>query len=307
MNPLLSNEASSTHPATERELHSLLSLLDDPDIAVATVVEERIRSHGQYVIEPLTSFLGTCQDQLAIERASGILRDLTTDALSEEFTQLRNLMKVKPMTGLEHGVFLIARYGYPSLDINYYKRELDSLAGMLYDRIKGIHSPIDLLSATNDFFFKEKKFRGNHQHFLEADNSYINQVIDRRLGIPISLSVLYLLVAGKRLHLPFSGASTPGHFLIRFDGIRDEPLFIDAFNGGIILRSEDIRRFLYTSGIPYYESFISPAQPRNILLRMLRNLMILFEEQKDHEAHHTVERFHSILFGAEECSDTDVL
>jgi regulator of sirC expression with transglutaminase-like and TPR domain len=283
----------------DQELHSLFSLLDDPDSRVATAVEARLRAKGNFVIEPLYDFLGSSHDSLAIRRATGIIRDLNEEGLAKEFERLRLKIDEGSRGGLEDGAFLIARYGYPCLDEEHYRAELDALAGMLYDRIAGIHSPVDILLATNEFFFKEKKFRGNHQHFLEADNSYINQVIDRRMGIPISLASLYLLVAAKRLGLPFSGASTPGHFLVRYDGLKDEPLFVDAFNNGIILRREDIRRFLYTSGVPYYESFIMPSRPRNILLRMLRNLMILFEEKKDEPAKLAFERFHHILLGPE--------
>lgn len=281
----------------DNELHSLFSLLDDPDSRVANVVEARLRAKGNFVIEPLTNFLGSSDDGLAIRRATGIIRDLNEEGLAKEFEALRLRLDEGSRGGLEDGAFLIARYGYPCLDEEHYRAELDALAGMLHDRIAGIHSPVDILLATNEFFFKEKKFKGNHQYFFEADNSYINQVIDRRLGIPISLAMVYLLVAAKRLGLPFSGASTPGHFLVRYDGVRTEPLFVDVFNNGIILRREDIRRFLYTSGVPYYESFIMPSSPRNILLRMLRNLTIYFEEKNDQPAKLAFDRFHTILLG----------
>jgi regulator of sirC expression with transglutaminase-like and TPR domain len=293
--PLLEASARSD----DSELRSLFTLLDDPDAGVAKAVEARLRARGEFVINPLLDFLGTSHDTLAIKRAAGIVRELTSDVLAVEFEALRMRLEEQRKGGLEDGAFLIARFGYPQLDVEYYKAELDALAGMLYDRIAGIHSPVEILAATNDFFFKEKKFRGNHQNFLEADNSYINQVLDRRLGIPISLATIYLLVAARRLGLPFSGASTPGHFLIRYDGVRDEPLFIDAFNGGIVLRREDIRRFLYTSGMPYYESFIMPSRPRNILLRMMRNLIIFFEETKDESSKLAFERFHHILMGSD--------
>ena len=217
--------------------------------------------------------------------------------LLEEFANLRHKFEERKGGALEEGVFLIARYGYPRLDIEYYKAELDALAGMMHDRIKGIHSPAEVLAAANDFFFKTRGFKGNHDHFLEADNSYINQVLDRRLGIPISLAVLYVLIAGHRLGLPFTGVSTPGHFLIRYDGVPDEPLFIDAYNNGLILREKDIKKFLYTSGLPYYESFIRPASPRMILLRMLRNLIVLFHEKKETKSQKTFERFQSALLG----------
>jgi regulator of sirC expression with transglutaminase-like and TPR domain len=285
--------------ASASELRSLLALLDDPDPKVASVVEDRLRCCGPSIMCPLLDFAATSGDELAKLRAESIVHDINVEKLIEEFTALRQRIEHRERGTLEDGAFLIARYGAPSLDVEYYKAELDALAGMLHDRIRGIHSPVEVLAETNDFFFRLRGFRGNHQTFLDPDNSYINQVLDRRLGIPISLATIYILVAGKRLGLPFTGASTPGHFLVRYDGVRSEPLFVDAFNGGIVLKREDIRKFLYSSGIPYHESFVFPAPPVAILLRMIRNLIILFQEKKDEASRRAFERFHAILVGKE--------
>jgi regulator of sirC expression with transglutaminase-like and TPR domain len=287
----------SKHPQADGEFLSLCSLLDDPDMRVATAVEKRLRQRGTSILRPLLEFIEISSDKLAKERATIIAREFNEKVLLEEFTDLRTKLHDKRRGSLEEGVFFIARYGYPLLDTEYYKAELDALAGMLHDRVKGIHSPVEVLTATNEFFFKTRGFKGNHEHFLEADNSYINQVLDRRLGIPISLAVVYVLVAGHRLGLPFAGVSTPGHFLIRYDGTPGEPLFVDAFNNGIILREQDIKKFLYTSGLPYYESFIRPATHRTLLLRMIRNLIVLFDEKKDIKAKETFESFQSALLG----------
>ncbi|MDP4219704.1 MAG: transglutaminase-like domain-containing protein [Bacteroidota bacterium] len=279
------------------EFLSLVSLLDDPDVRIATAVEDRLRARGSSMLHPLLEFIDLSGDELAKQRATTIALEFNESVLIEEFANLRFKLEEKKRGALEEGVFLIARYGYPRLDQEYYKAELDALAGMMHDRIKGILSPDEVLAAVNEFFFKTRGFKGNHEHFLEADNSYINQVLDRRIGIPISLAVIYVLVAGHRLGLPFTGVSTPGHFLIRYDGIPGEPLFIDAYNDGIILREKDIKKFLYTSGLPYYESFIRPASSRMILLRMIRNLIVLFEGKKDVVAQRAFERFQSALLG----------
>ena len=279
------------------EFLSLVSLLDDPDIRVSTAVEERLRERGDSMLHPLLNFIDLAPDDIAKHRATEIANEINEKMLLEEFANLRHKFEERKRGALEEGVFLIARYGYPRIDCEYYKAELDALAGMMHDRIKGIHSPEEVLHSVNDFFFKIRGFKGNHEQFLEADNSYINQVLDRRLGIPISLAVTYVLIAGHRLGLPFAGVSTPGHFLIRYDGVPGEPLFVDAYNNGLILREKDIKKFLYTSGLPYYESFIRPASPRMILLRMLRNLIVLFHEKKEKKSQKTFERFQSALLG----------
>ncbi len=297
------NSIESVFPRTiqsadaDGEFLSLVSLLDDPDVRIATAVEERLRQRGTSMLHPLLEFIDLSADDLAKGRATVIAREFNEKVLIDEFTALRHKLEQKKRGALEEGVFLIARYAYPRLDKDYYQAELTALSGMMLDRVKGIMAPSEVLAAANDFFFKERGFKGNHEHFHDADNSYINQVLDRRTGIPISLSVIYVLIAGHRLGLPFTGVSTPGHFLIRYDGIGGEPLFIDAYNNGIILREKDIKKFLYTSGLPYYESFIRPASPRMILLRMIRNLIVLFQEKKDTESQKAFERFQSALLG----------
>jgi regulator of sirC expression with transglutaminase-like and TPR domain len=283
--------------SADSEFLSLITLLDDPDTRIASAVEERLRFRGASILGPLLEFIDVSGDDLAKVRATALAKEFNEKILIEGFSRIRKNIQDKRRSALEDGVFLIAQYGYPRLDIEFYKAELDALAGMLHDRVAGIHAPLDVLAATNDFFFSTRGFKGNHENFLDADNSYINQVLDKRLGIPISLSVVYVLVAGHRLGLPFSGVSTPGHFLVRYDGDPAEPLFIDAYNNGTILREKDIKKFLFTSGLPYYESFIRPASARMILLRMLRNLIVLFQEKKDEESYRAFKRFQNTLLG----------
>ena len=293
--PVVSQVTSRNN--ADSEFLSLVSLLDDPDSRIAVAVEERLRTKGTAIFKPLLEFISHSNDELATTRAWAIAKDFNETILLSEFSNLKTKLQQKKRGTLEEGVFLVARYGYPSIDVEFYKAELDALAGMLFDRVKGIHAPIDVLAATNEFFFKTRGFKGNHENFHDPDNSYINQVLDKRVGIPISLSVMYILVAANRLGMPFTGVSTPGHFLIRYDGLPGEPLFIDAYNNGIILREKDIKKFLYTSGLPYYESFIRPASPRMILLRMIRNLIVLFQDKKDKESYRSFKKFQNALLG----------
>ena len=274
-----------------KEFNSLLSLLDDPDVRVAEAVVDRLRSMGSVVFDPLLDFLLHTSDELAQFRASSVIRKLNEDRLAKEFVVLSKRLDWGDPRALEDGAFLIARYGYPRLDVERYRVELSALAGMLRQAISGVHSPLEMLAITNDFFFEKQRFRGNQSSFLEADNSYLNRVLDRKIGIPISLAVLYLLVARMRVGLPFSGSSAPGHFLVRFDGTMDEPLFIDAFNGGVVLRKRDIKRFLDASQLSFNEAFLEPAEDRAILLRMMRNLILVFGEAHDTVAQCAFERF----------------
>lgn len=275
---------------TDQELRSLFTLLDDPDTRVGEAVTDKLRQKGTSVIEPLLEFIDLSPDELARDRAEQIVQEFNDDVLVREFENLRRRFESGQIDILEDGALLIARYGQPMLDTEHCRRELSALSGKLREVVAGILERTDVLRATNDFFFEREKFRGNQTKFLDAENSYLNKVVERRIGIPISLAVVYLLVANRRVGLPFSGASAPGHFLIRYDGL-EEPLFIDAFNGGVILRKRDIQRFLEASGLPFNEQFLQPSTDRAILLRMIRNLILVFSETGNQRGERAFKRF----------------
>ena len=280
--------------ALDSELRSLFTLLDDPDPRVAEAVTERIRKRGRDVIPHLLDFIDITSEPLARERAEGLTSEFHTDRLTRELEEITIRMIDDDPLAFEDGVFLIARFGNPRLNVPELRAELDSFAEMLNYRITGLSSALEVLHEVNHFFFEDLRFRGNHAKFLEPENSYIDKVIERRMGIPISLAIVYLLIT-RRLGLPFSGASAPGHFLIRYDGLHTEALFIDAFNGGVLLRERNIKHYLDGSGLPFNKQFLEPALPQQILLRMIRNLIIVFSERGNMPARGAFEGFMRIL------------
>jgi regulator of sirC expression with transglutaminase-like and TPR domain len=164
---------------------------------------------------------------------------------------------------------LYARDIYPGLDVAGYLARLDDMAATVRVRLNYRHP----ITALNDFLFNELGFRGNVENYFDPRNSFLNQVLDRRTGIPITLSVVYLELA-RRLDLPMVGIGLPGHFIVRYDG-DTEPLYLDPFNGGGAMSVEDCRqRVADISGghLTFQTSFLSPVGPRQILSRMLRNL-----------------------------------
>ncbi len=280
----------------DRELASLIHLLDDPDPEVSRVVDARIYGRGPAAMGPLLEFADLSSDGFAAQRAKQIASRLNVDLLMEEFGLLRARISAKKHYVLEDGAFLIARFGNPRLDVEHYRAELTKLAAMLKERVDAVHSPFEVLTIANGFFFDELKYRGNQTAFLEPENSYLDRVIDRRIGIPISLCVVFLLIARSRLNLPFSGVAAPGHFLLRYDAA-GEPIFIDAFNGGVMLSAHDVRRFLEASGMDFSPTVLTPAPAEVILKRMLRNLIMVFTEREDVLSRSAMEGFVARLEG----------
>jgi regulator of sirC expression with transglutaminase-like and TPR domain len=164
---------------------------------------------------------------------------------------------------------LFASEVYPDLNVDGYLDRLDEMASAVRPRLAYLHPTV----ALKEFLSDELGFRGNADDFFDPRNSYLNQVLDRRTGIPISLSVVYIELA-RRLDLPLVGIGLPGHFIVRYDG-DDEPLYLDPFNGGVTMSVDDCRQRvaeISDGRLPFNPSFLDPVGSRQILARMLRNL-----------------------------------
>ncbi len=124
--------------------------------------------------------------------------------------------------------------------------------------------------------FQSMGFSGNETNYYDPDNSCLSRVIDTRRGIPVTLSLLYLLIA-RRLKLPVYGVGTPGHFLL---GYREggEPHFLDAFRQGRPLETAEVRRMLVRNGYEFRPEYLKPCGPRELLARMMRNLLSIYQK-----------------------------
>src|SRR5208282_3287743 len=140
---------------------------------------------------------------------------------------------------LARGALLIAREEYPDLDVDQYMDRLAALAREAEPAVRAGADTVERVQLLSHFLFAEKGFEGNRDQYSDPRNSYLNQVLDRRLGIPITLSVLYLEV-GRRLGINLYGVSFPAHFLVKAVDERGE-LIIDPFCGGTILGLDEIR------------------------------------------------------------------
>ncbi|MFQ5856993.1 MAG: SirB1 family protein [Anaerolineae bacterium] len=183
---------------------------------------------------------------------------------------------------LARAALLIAQDEYPSLDVDHYLAELDRMAETARPRIETAGGPDDIIEVLNDHLFSELGFVGNREDYYNPRNSFLNDVLERRTGIPITLSVVYIEV-GRRLDLPIQGVGLPGHFIVRYDGA--EPAFIDPFNAGERLTEADCRQRLdaiYGAPVAFRSEWLVPVSNRQILIRMLYNLKGIYVRNKDH-------------------------
>jgi len=181
---------------------------------------------------------------------------------------------------LAEAALLIAQEEYPTLDVDYYLGRLDALAAEAGNRLRSGLLPAEAVARLNHFLFVEQRFRGNNEQYYDARNSYLNEVLDRRTGIPIALSIVYIGVA-QRLDLPVYGVSFPGHFLVKYASAPE--ILIDPFFGKVISTDECADRLtaIYGPSAKLDPRLLVAARPRDILTRMLSNLKQIYVEQHD--------------------------
>ncbi len=191
---------------------------------------------------------------------------------------------------LARACLLIAQDAYPELDVEHYLGEIERMALRLRGRLPDDSGAEARIIALNEFVFDELGFQGNSEDYYDPRNSYLNEVIDRRTGIPITLSVVYMTL-GRRIGLPLEGVSFPGHFLVRLK-LRRGVLMLDPFCRGEPQTEEDLRERLRrvvpaaaaapvsVSELPL-EQFLDPASNRQILARLLRNLKVIYRHANE--------------------------
>ncbi len=204
----------------------------------------------------------------------------------------RLVSRPEPTIDLAEAALLIAKEEYPDLEVARYLSRLDAMAAEVRDRVGNGPDAHQLIASLGDYLFKEQGFRGNTSDYYDPRNSFLNDVLDRRMGIPITLSTVYMEV-GRRLGASLHGVGMPGHFLVKYVGPGEE-VVIDPFNGGAIVSPSDCQRLLdRISGgkLAFEPRFLSSLGARKILARMLSNLkMIYFNSQAYAKALSVVDR-----------------
>jgi len=178
---------------------------------------------------------------------------------------------------LIRAALVLARTEYLTLDIESYVARIEELARRVASLVPDLH-PQRMLAALNQVLFEEVNLRGNREDYYDPRNSFLNDVLDRGLGIPITLSIVYMEVA-RRVGLPLSGVGMPGHFLVKHYSDDGRETLIDCFNRGDVLSRQDCQSRLdeiYSGEMALRPEFLHPISRRQILTRMLNNLNTVY-------------------------------
>lgn len=258
---------------SEGQKTALLKLLTDDDMAVYHTIRGKILSYGQAASDWLRPHM-LSSDPVLRRRANELVHYLAKQDADNRF--LAFCLNQGEDLDVEEGAWLLSQTQYPDINLAAYQALFDSYAADLRERIDFGSTPESILATVNQYLFSELGFVGNETNYYDPDNSYLNRVVDRRTGNPISLCMVYLFIA-RRLRLPIAGIGMPGHFLVRFQSSTGE-VFIDAFNRGKLLSKADCVKYLLHTSHGFQEGYLAPVSSRRVLLRVCSNLHQIYAQ-----------------------------
>lgn len=278
--------AKTAAPLNEKERAALVTLLGDDDPAIYETVRRKLIAQGAPAMDWLRPHLLN-DDPVVRRRVRALMNFFGRQITDTDF--LAFCLKQGEDFDLEEGVLLLARTRFPDINLAAYHALLDHFAGELREQIDLQGETETILATINDYLFRQLGFFGNEQNYYEPQNSYLNCVLDRRTGNPISLSLVYLFIA-RRLQLPVTGIGLPGHFICRYQTPTTE-LYIDAFNRGKILSKSDCIKYLLHTNHSLQEGHLTPISARRVLLRICAVLHQIYTQLEAHDEISRLQRY----------------
>ncbi|MBP9159477.1 MAG: transglutaminase-like domain-containing protein [Flavobacteriales bacterium] len=272
---------------SDTEIHALITLIDDPDESIYSHVRERILTIGEPVVPEL-------ERAWEMDDLGDLFRNRIEDLLhSIHFDLTFNRLKAWSATGGEdllEGALAVCRYRYSELDEHRVKSRLAAIRQDIWLELNDNLTAFEKVRVFNHIFFQVHGFKGNKRNYHAPQNSYINEVLEGKKGNPLSLALIYQLLA-EDLDLPLRGVNLPNHFVLAYmdetgEGPRDlgygDVLFyVNAFSNGDILGKAEIDEFLGKLELPADESFYNPCTNIDIVRRLLNNLLNSYEKLND--------------------------
>ncbi len=266
--------------STRAEIESLMFLLEDPDPFVQEQVQLRFMELGGRAVPLLDQIRVHTKDKEEKKRAKDVLHKLTFSTLKGDFAELL-LEGVGNRAQLERAAITLARFGHPTLRESEYVKTLDHFADMIRPSLRYKRSEREKMRILMKFIFEDLNFRGDNKDYHNPANGFIDQVIERRKGLPISLSLVAMFIA-RRLQLPVFGVNMPIHFILAFVGDIEEQL-IDPYDQGAEVSYDQCYFFLKKNNVTPKPEHFKMASDIDILARCIRNLMHSYERNEEHD------------------------
>ena len=257
---------------TEKEIKALISLLDDEDAEVFNHVEDKILSLGNQIIPFLELEWEKNFSPVVQERIEELIHVVQFNNLKERLQSWVH----SESDDLLKGMWVVATYLYPDLSYEKVKADIEQYYYEVWLELGQSENPIDQIKLLNSVIFGKLKFSANTKNFHSPSNSMIKIVLESKKGNPITLCVVYLLIAQK-LKLPVYGVNLPNLFVLTYKQGGTQ-FYINAFNKGLIFSRKDVDSFIEQLKLEPKEIFYEPCDNLSVIQRVLRNLVVSFEK-----------------------------
>lgn len=259
---------------SEKDVETLATFLVDRNARTVDLAKEHLKT----ILRANPGFRKILENAADPQVAHEARVFLEETRMADLFLAFQTLARQGQNLDLEHGAYLLARLAFPALTPEEVARPLNRMAEELDEILDAEEpAPAQEVRFIQKYLFEEMGFRGNDQNYYDPDNSFINRVLERRTGIPISLSLVYLLVA-ERLDMRAFGIGLPGHFIIGHGG-KPGAVYLDPYQGGRFLTRNDCIELVRRRGMAFQEAFLEPTPNSQILARMMVNLMTIYTER----------------------------
>ncbi|HWK98448.1 MAG TPA: transglutaminase-like domain-containing protein [Parapedobacter sp.] len=264
----------------EKEIDSLIKLLDDPDTEVFHHVEQKLIMMGPEVIGRLETVWGQSFDVMLQTRIENLIHKIQFEDVLQEL----ELWKLSGSFDLLQGLIIVNKYQYPDVDEQKIINQIESIKRDAWLDMIYSMSAVEKVRLLNNILYNAHGFSGNTSNYHDPQNSYVGQVLETHKGNPILLACIYSIVAQK-LDIPIYGVNLPKHFILAYtedhtpvenkDGIL---FYINAFNRGQIFGRHDVVAFLKQLNLAPNDDFVLPCTNVDIITRVLRNLVTSYSQ-----------------------------
>lgn len=275
-----------TNRLRDKELDALVSLLDEPDDRMFGQVRDKLYTYGKEAIPVLEDAWLNFFDSNIQQRIESIIHHIQFDFVYNELIAWKN----SGMTDLLKGFTLVARYQYPNLDEKSIIENIGKIIQDVWLEINSNLTPLEKIKVINHIFFDVHGFHGNKKNLMSPHNSFINNIFETKRANPISLSIIYMVVA-QSLKIPVYGINLPQNFIVAYmssmmsDYNKVTPervqFYLNVFNSGVVFTRKEIELFLRQINLEYDDKYFLPCDNATIIKRVFNNLIMAYEDAND--------------------------